>query len=51
MSFIQLPVDSGNLLHPTPAVGMLQIHHGLWRPVKVIGDEGYLLVKRFEGIA
>jgi hypothetical protein len=51
MTLIQLPIDSGNLLHPTPAVGMLQIHDGLRRPVKVIGDEGYLLVKCFEGIA
>jgi hypothetical protein len=30
---------------------MLQVHDGLRRPVKVIGDEGYLLVERFEGIA
>jgi hypothetical protein len=51
MTFIQLPIDSRNLLHPTSAVGVLQIHHCLWWPVKVIGDEGYLLVKRFEGIA
>jgi hypothetical protein len=30
---------------------MLQIHHGLRGPVKVISDEGYLLVERVEGIA
>jgi hypothetical protein len=30
---------------------MLQVQDGLRRPVKVISDEGYLLVQRFEGIA
>jgi hypothetical protein len=51
MTLIQLPIDSRDLFDPTPAVGVFQIHHGLGRPMKVIGDEGYLLVQRLEGIA
>jgi hypothetical protein len=51
MSFVQLTINAGDLFNPTPAVRMLQIHDGLGRPVKVIGNEGYLLVQRFEGIA
>ena len=51
MVFIKLPVDRRDLLHPASPLGMLQIHHGLERPVKVKGDEGYLLIERFEGIA
>jgi hypothetical protein len=30
---------------------MLEVHDGVERPVEVIGDEGYLLVQRFEGVA
>lgn len=51
MMLVELAVNGRDLFHPTPAVGVLQIHHGFERPVKVIGDEGYLLVQRFEGIA
>jgi len=51
MMFVELTVNGRDLFHPTPAVGVLQIHHGFERPVKVIGKKGYLLVQRFEGIA
>jgi hypothetical protein len=30
---------------------VLQIEHVLLRPVKVIRDEGYLLIQRIEGVA
>jgi hypothetical protein len=30
---------------------MFQIHDPLQRPVEMEGDEGYLLVERFEGVA
>jgi hypothetical protein len=38
-------------LNPSPPVRVLEVEHGLRRPVKVIGDEGYLLVERLEGVA
>jgi hypothetical protein len=30
---------------------MIEIQYGLRRPMKVICDEGYLLINRFEGVA
>jgi len=51
MRFVELAVDGRDLLYPTPPVGVLKVHHRIKRPVKVIGNEGYLLVQRFEGIA
>jgi hypothetical protein len=30
---------------------MFQVQDGLWRPVEVIGNKGYLLVEHFEGVA
>jgi len=40
-----------NLFHPDPPIRMWHVHHGFRRPVKVIRDEGYLLVQRGEGVA
>jgi hypothetical protein len=37
-------IDSRNLLDPAPALGVFELHHLVVRPVKVKGDEGYLLV-------
>ena len=36
---------------PAPAVAVLEIHDRSMRPVKVVGDEGYLLVQLSEGVA
>src|SRR4030095_15437449 len=44
-------VDGRDLLHPTAPLGVLQIQNRLRRPVEVIGDKGYLLVERLEGVA
>ena len=44
-------IDRRNLLYPTPPLGMLEIEHVVVRPVKVIRDEGYLLIQRVEGVA
>ncbi len=44
-------IDRRNLLYPTPPLGVLQIEHRIRRPVKVICDEGYLPVQRFQGVA
>jgi hypothetical protein len=45
------PIDPGNLLHPPAAIAMLERHDLRLRPVKVIGDVGYLLVKLLQGVA
>jgi hypothetical protein len=44
-------MDGRDLINPAPTVGVLQVEDRLGRPVKVIGDEGYLLVQRLEGVA
>jgi hypothetical protein len=44
-------IDRRNLLYPTPPLSVLQVEHVALRPVKVIGDEGYLLIQRIEGVA
>jgi len=51
MAFVQTTIDGRNLFNPTPPLGVFQVHHRVGLPVKVISDEGYLLVERFEGIA
>jgi hypothetical protein len=51
MTFVQATIDGRNLFDPAPPFGVLQAHHRFQLPVKVISDEGYLLVERFEGIA
>ena len=48
---IEALIDRRDLLHPTAPLGMLQGHDLIVRPVEVIGDEGYLLVERLEGVA
>jgi hypothetical protein len=40
-----------DFLHPSAAVSVLKVEDRIRRPVKVIGDKGYLLVQRFEGVA
>ncbi len=49
--FVHPSIDGRDLLHPPTTVRMLQIHHSLGRPVKVIGEEGYLLIERLQGVA
>lgn len=44
-------MDCGDLLDPPPALGVLQREDFLAGPVEVVGDEGYLLVQRLEGVA
>jgi hypothetical protein len=51
MTLIELPINSRDLRDPAPPLVVLQVHHGLEWPMKVIGDKGYLLVESFEGIA
>jgi len=49
--FVAPLVDGRDLGDPAPPVGMLHLEHGIGRPMKVISDEGYLLVKPLEGVA
>ena len=51
LRFIDLSVDRRNLGDPTSPLAMLHIHDFRAAPVKVIGDEGYLLVQLIEGVA
>jgi hypothetical protein len=44
-------IDGRNLLDPAPPVRVLEREHRIRRPVKVVRDEGYLLIKRLEGVA
>jgi hypothetical protein len=44
-------VDGRDLFDPSQPVCVLEIDDGLVRPVKVISDEGYLLVQRLQGVA
>ncbi|MBP8054754.1 MAG: hypothetical protein KA314_02880 [Chloroflexi bacterium] len=44
-------INARNFLHPLPPVTMLQTHHLIMRPVKVVSDEGYLLLQLVEGVA
>jgi hypothetical protein len=49
--FIHLSVDLRNRGDPSSPLGMLHIHDFRAGPVKVICDEGYLLVQLIEGVA
>jgi len=49
--FLQAPVDGADLLGPVAAIAVLQLEDVRERPVEVVGDEGYLLVELFEGVA
>jgi hypothetical protein len=44
-------VDRRDFADPAPPVGVLQLHDLAVRPVKVIGNEGYLLGELVEGVA
>ena len=44
-------VDIRDLVHPALPLAMFEIENGLRRPVEVVGDKGYLLVKFLEGVA
>lgn len=44
-------VDGGNLVYPAATFAVLQIQNGFRRPVKVIGDKGYLLIEQLKGVA
>jgi hypothetical protein len=44
-------VNSGDLLHPLSPLGVLEREQLVVRPVEVIGEIGYLLVKLCEGVA
>ena len=46
-----LPVDLRDLLYPAPPIDVLQIQYLGLGPVKVIGDEGYLLEQAVERVA
>lgn len=48
---VDLAVDVRDHAHPAAAIAMLQVQDVVRRPVKVIGDEGYLLVDLGEGVA
>jgi len=51
LAFAQPSIDLGNLLDPTPAVAMLQIHDLVERPMEMVGNVGYLLVEALQGVA
>jgi hypothetical protein len=42
---VQLAIDGRDLLYPAVALEMVHFEHELRRPVKVIGNVGYLLVE------
>src|SRR5687768_931921 len=44
-------VDLRYLSDPPPPVSVLHLQQCIHRPVKVVGDVGYLLVKLIEGVA
>ena len=50
-SLVRPLIECGDLLHPAAAIGVLEIHDLLRRPVEVIGDVRYLLVQLNEGVA
>ena len=51
-SFVaQFPIDCADLFDEAASVTVLEFHDFLQRPVKVVGQEGYLLVELFEGVA
>ncbi len=50
-SLVQSLVDLGNFLHPLPPIIMLHLEYVIERPVKVVGDVGYLLEEVLEGVA
>jgi hypothetical protein len=51
MFFVHALIDDRDLFHPATPLAVFQIEDRIGWPVEVIGDEGYLLVQRLEGIA
>jgi hypothetical protein len=49
--FVHALIDDRDLFHPVTPLAVFQIEKRFGRPMEVIGDEGYLLVQRLEGIA
>ena len=49
--FVNLAVYAGDLTQPDVALVVLHVEQVLKRPVKVIRDVGYLLVKLLQGVA
>ena len=47
----QFPINCTDLFDKAASVTVLEFHDFLQRPVKVVGQEGYLLVELFEGVA
>jgi hypothetical protein len=48
---LQAVVDCRYFLYPALPLRVLKIQQLCVVPVKVIGNEGYLLIQRFQGIA
>jgi hypothetical protein len=48
---LQALIDCRNLFYPAAPLRMFKVQHFLMTPVKVVSDEGYLLIERFQGIA
>lgn len=51
LNLVHPPIDGRNFLHPLAAVSMFQVQDGLGRPVKMIGNKGYLLGQLVKGVA
>jgi hypothetical protein len=51
MPAVDALIDARDLADPPSPLRVLQIQNRFGRPVKVICDEGYLLVQRAEGVA
>ncbi len=49
--FVYLAVDASDLAEPDVALVVLHVEQVVERPVKVIRDVGYLLVKLLQGVA
>ena len=48
---VQPAIDLGDLPHPAAALAVFQVQDIVRRPVKMVGDVGYLLVQAIEGVA
>jgi len=48
---VQAPVDGSDLIDPPAALSVFQLHDLFIRPVKVIGNIGYLLKQTVRGVA
>jgi hypothetical protein len=48
---IKTLINIGYLLYPRLPLGVFEMHNLIQRPVKMIGEIGYLLPQAFEGVA